>query len=57
MSEVVAATEPEPATAPVDEPAASDPDRPEPVIRTRRLTKKYGELTAKRKRKPLKKKG
>ncbi len=46
MSEVVAATEPEPATAPVDEPAASDPDRPEPVIRTRRLTKKYGELTA-----------
>jgi ABC-2 type transport system ATP-binding protein len=46
MSEVVAATEPEPATAPVDEPAASDPDRPEPVIRTRRLTKKYGDLTA-----------
>jgi ABC-2 type transport system ATP-binding protein len=46
MSEVVATTEPEPATAPVDEPAASDPDRPEPVIRTRRLTKKYGELTA-----------
>jgi ABC-2 type transport system ATP-binding protein len=47
MSEVVAATEPEPAVAaPVLEPAAIDPDRPEAVIRTRRLTKKYGELTA-----------
>ena len=47
MSEVVAATEPGPvAAAPVLEPAAIDPDRPEPVIRTRRLTKKYGELTA-----------
>ncbi len=47
MSEVVAATEPGPAApAPVDEPAAIDPGRPEPVIRTRRLTKKYGELTA-----------
>ena len=47
MNEVVAATEPEPAApAPVPEPTAIDPDRPEPVIRTRRLTKKYGELTA-----------
>ena len=47
MSEVVAATEPGPAApALVDEPAAIDPGRPEPVIRTRRLTKKYGELTA-----------
>ncbi|HEV8403234.1 MAG TPA: ABC transporter ATP-binding protein [Candidatus Limnocylindrales bacterium] len=47
MSDAVAATEPGPA-APVAalDPAAVDPDRPEAVIRTRRLTKKYGELTA-----------
>ena len=47
MSEGVAATEPGPApSAPVPEPTALDPDRPEPVIRTRRLTKRYGDLTA-----------
>ena len=34
------------ATVPDSAPPGIHPDRPEPVIRTRRLTKKYGELTA-----------
>jgi ABC-2 type transport system ATP-binding protein len=38
--------DPSAATVPDDAPPAADPDRSEPVIRTRRLTKKYGELTA-----------
>jgi ABC-2 type transport system ATP-binding protein len=34
------------ATVPAGDAPGTHPDRPEPVIRTRRLTKKYGELTA-----------
>ena len=47
MSESVTALEPDIAAAPVLDPTeANESHGPEPVIRTRRLTKKYGDLTA-----------
>jgi ABC-2 type transport system ATP-binding protein len=46
MSEVEAPPQAAPTAEPSEEPRATPHDGPEPVIRTRRLTKKYGTLTA-----------
>ncbi len=46
MSEVEAPPRAAPTARPADSAAARHADGPEPVIRTRRLTKKYGTLTA-----------